>query len=282
MSQQNIIASTRRSGEAPLSRLDAKEKIRAIGKGSVIMFTRLLDITPGFYESRVAPVIRQALRQLDTDPLVGVVGEDELFEDDKKRSKLLCSIGDCPRFWHYGADEMIRRTAHIRYKIRNEQPELFGPWDRLESIKVNDEFIDIYLPNYWELERILEAMLKTERRKLLDHPNLRTTGGDLSTTARYAVPSAASQAGASPSRRAGRVTKVSKKLARSMLAVPVPNGDADDYRMYPPQGLAGGRRKGRLISRVVLLHQIEERHIPFHLRQRLPPPQGRPSARGLP
>jgi hypothetical protein len=58
MSQQNIIASTRRSGEAPLSRLDAKEKIRAIGKGSVIMFTRLLDITPGFYESRIAPVIR--------------------------------------------------------------------------------------------------------------------------------------------------------------------------------------------------------------------------------
>jgi hypothetical protein len=58
MSQYSTFASSNRAGKAPLTRLEAKNMIRYIGKGSFTMFARLLDIKPDFYESRIATIIR--------------------------------------------------------------------------------------------------------------------------------------------------------------------------------------------------------------------------------
>jgi hypothetical protein len=76
-------------------------------------------------------------------------------------------------------------------------------------------------------------MLKYDRRKLLDQPNLRTAEEDLNSTTRYAMPSMT----ASPSHTLGQKGSprkpISKKLARSKPAVGVPNARGGEYRTYP-------------------------------------------------
>jgi hypothetical protein len=237
MSQQSQFATTKRGGKDPLTPIAAKNMIKDTNKGNVAVFAQLLDIKPDFYESRIATVIRQGLREVDSEPLTGQVGKDELYEKPLRKEGILCNIGERPSFWQYSADDMIRKTVHIRRQIRNEQPELFS-WDRLESTITNDEFLEIYLPNYWELECILESMQKHERRKLLDQPKLRTAAGDLSATPRYGSGQLASP---SPSRTLGRMsptksttaTTAVKKLARSSLAIAVLGAKEHEYRTIP-------------------------------------------------
>jgi hypothetical protein len=166
MSLQSSFASTRRANKEPLTRLEAKKAIQNIRKGNFTIFAQLLDIKLDFYKTRIAAVIRRGLRGLDTEPLTGEV---VLYGNPRSKSGLLYSVGERPRLWHYSAAEMIRKTTHIRHRIRTEQPALF-PFDRLESMTVNDEGLDIYLPSYWELEQILEAMQKHEHRKIIDTP----------------------------------------------------------------------------------------------------------------
>jgi hypothetical protein len=237
MSQQTDIATAKRAGEDPFTRIEAKKAIKELTNGTFIVFARLLDIQPDFYESRIATVIRHGLRQSDSEPLAGVVGQDELYEKERKREGLLCAVGAIPKFWHFGADEMIRRTYHIRHQLRKQFPDLL-PFDRLESMSTNEEFLEIYLPNYDEIESILQCMMRHERRKMISQPKLRSAAGDLTATARYTRPPGTSQSIFSPSNNATPGRK-GKKLARSMLAISVPaqtsdeEEDEEEYNMYP-------------------------------------------------
>jgi hypothetical protein len=86
------------------------------------------------------------------------------------------------------------------------------------------------------LECILESIQKHERRKLFDQPKLRTAAGDLSATPRYGSGQLASPSPSRTPRRTSptkRSTTTSKKLARSSLAIGVPNAGDHEHRTIP-------------------------------------------------
>jgi hypothetical protein len=94
MSQQSQFATTKRSGKDPLTPIAAKNMIKDTNKGNVAVFAQLLDIKPDFYESRIATVIRQGLREVDSEPLTGQVSKDELYEKPLRKEGILCNIGE--------------------------------------------------------------------------------------------------------------------------------------------------------------------------------------------
>jgi hypothetical protein len=135
----------RRSGQAPFTEEKAKEIIQTL-KFKKEDLAKLFDITPEFYETSIATEVRKGLREKDTKQLLD-------FDLYGTGGEILCSVGEYPVLWQYGAAEIERKTVRLRFALKDRFPDLF-PFQRLESVALNDEGVEIYYPNYYEASPI--------------------------------------------------------------------------------------------------------------------------------
>jgi hypothetical protein len=192
----------RRGGQAPFTEEKAKGIIQTL-KFKKEDLAKLFDITPEFYETSIATEVRKGLREKDTKhrldfDLYGTGGE------------LLCSVGEYPVLWQYGAAEIERKTVRLRSALKDRFPEFF-PVRRLESVALNDEGVEIYYPNYYEIERVLVHIYKYESNRMHTTKALRTQATDQAFDPRFA--SATPRKSKSPSKRGAAAA--SKKMLRT-------------------------------------------------------------------
>jgi hypothetical protein len=193
---------TRRGGHAPFTEEKAKEIIQTL-KFKKEDLAKLFDITPEFYETSISTEVRKGLREQSTErvqksDLLGTGGE------------LLCSVGEYPFFWQYGAAEIERKTVRLRSALKDRFPELF-PLRRLEYVAVNDEGDEIYYPNYYEVERVLIHIYKYEANRMHTTKALRSQASDQAFDPRFA--SATPRKSRSPTKRGTPAAK--KKMLRT-------------------------------------------------------------------
>jgi hypothetical protein len=119
-------------------------------------------------------------------------------------------VGEYPVLWQYGAAEIERKTVRLRFALKDRFPDLF-PFQRLESVALNDEGVEIYYPNYYEAERVLVHIYKYESNRMHTTKALRTQATDQAFDPRFA--SATPRKSKSPSKRGAAA--VNKKLLRT-------------------------------------------------------------------
>jgi hypothetical protein len=192
----------RRGGQAPFTEEKAKEMIQTL-KFRKEDLAKLFDITPEFYETSIATEVRKGLREKDTKQLLD-------FDLHGTGGELLCSVGEYPVLWQYGAAEIERKTVRLRFALKDRFPDLF-PFQRLESVALNDEGVEIYYPNYYEAERVLVHIYKYESNRMHTTKALRTQATDQAFDPRFAT--ATPQKSKSPSKRGAAA--VNKKLLRT-------------------------------------------------------------------
>lgn len=127
-------------------------------------YAQLLDIQPDEYEAQMAPFLRRRLRKLDTKPLTGIAGGDDLCDKKGNDGELLCVVGETPQLWMYGAAEMQERTVRVSYDFHKKYPEVF-PFNNIRGEEPNET---VHRLNYAEI-RLICTMLKYERQSKALH-----------------------------------------------------------------------------------------------------------------
>jgi hypothetical protein len=133
-------------------------------------YARILDITPKYFETTLTAEVRKLLRRQATQ----VPTEADLTGTG---GQVLYRVGEYPFFWQYGAKDIEHNLTHFRLQIKKRFPDYF-PLERLDYVGQNDEFEDVYYPKYYEVERILICLFKSEASRIITTKKLRTNGGD--------------------------------------------------------------------------------------------------------
>jgi hypothetical protein len=130
-----------------LTRAMVKSLLRKKTYVRLEVYAYVLNVSLKFYED-ISKTLGDALQVVDSQPLRGITGKDELTDTYKNDKYVLCQIDHSPEMWMYDIVTILEKTIHARRQVRARNSEILR-FDRLGWMTTDNNGIRFISRTTW-------------------------------------------------------------------------------------------------------------------------------------